>query len=1692
MAKETVTKSQRFYCVSVMPDICKTPVGSSVVPIPYTITGEFKDAQDVSRSVKMYSEPTFLYGKSFIPSVKGDERGTVGGIKSGTYLKRVQPKDKSSTKGANGTQTVQESRFIWMNDKNTFGRIYERGVQGAKARLQKLAKEAKEELKDAAQYYKDNVSADLHKAGQDAMETGSTIVKGSAAVGAAGLAVGATGIGAPVAAAMEAGAGTGFVVGTATSSVGFAADTSATVLDQAADYVLTGKTPDVAGVATTVAGGALETYVLKYLPGVGGFLKKLIPTKKLKPGNASPPPPKAPAKPANNGGGDKDGHDGGKTKQKKEPKADKPSDCCPKDSAPGGKPVKSAHPVHYGTGEEILPQTDFVLDGPSPLDWTRVYRSGSECEDWGLLGARWSTPYTSSISVCAQGTVYHEASGRALRLPPLADGAAFDHRGEGFTLRRDSDTQYTLTWRDGSRDTFIAGPDGWLPHGYHGVNAMRAPQAPVPVRRYYLARREERDGQALIIERHHDARPGDVLLRVRTDDGLMIEALRDDLLLAEYGPDGRPMAPRIGRIEQVLPDGTRLCHVRYHYEVDPLPAADPATDAFTALPPRCALVRQTNLAGQSRSYSYQCHLLVRYTTYTGFAHGLEWVSLGFLRERWAGNQLGDADLDARYPVSLGNSYQARAVRTTTDDGRAEVHIAYLDADTTRVTEPDGGILEYTFNANWLATDVRRITPDGKSRSLGRREWDRDGMLLADIDADGAATRYGYDSTGNLTSITDAQLHVTRIDYDTSNLPVAITDALGHTTHSRYDDAGRLVERTDALKRTTSYTYDAQGRLAVVTDAKGGNKRLSYDAAGRLASYTDCSNYTTRYGYDTFNRLTEFTDAIGNTTRYHYDALGRMVRIVYPDQTTETFDYDAENNLAVHTDAKGQKTRYRYDGHGLLTERIDAKEQTLRYRYNHSLRVAELINGNGDSYLFGYDTESRLASETGFDGKTTTYTYSNAGHLIASDSVGVRTDYARDALGRLLAKSSGDGGVRYAYDALGRLTATATSQAEQRFAYDPVGQLVDERVAYSPGPPRLPGEPTEFIAAFTMTHAYDELGNRIQTILPNGRRIDTLRYGSGHWHGTLWQGKPLVDLERDHLHRETRRELGDGRERLTQSRSYDPQSRLISFALDKGNHRLRARIYEYDAASNLVHIEDPLLGDSIRYTYDPLGQLLSATQRGLTETFAFDPAGNLLDPEPAPINTRQILRELDDQPAPGTAAPKLAKVTHNLLRHYMGYAYEYDAQGNTIVKRPRVMTGANDEGVLEFSYDTDNRLTTAIRTFANHRLVARYSYDAFGRRIAKQVDEQRWAAAEDAPPVGLTHTGAITLFVWDGDVMVQEIQADKTVSYLYEPDSFVPLAKIESREGLKAYSRSNMHLCHIDGWDLASSPMDDDSHVAAWRSHLEVQSDMYHLEQWKARVSDANAVTKEDHVFYYQCDHLGTPLDLTDKDRRFIWSAQYTAWGNIKRQSQGSIAQPFRFQGQYFDEETGLHYNRFRYYDPEIGRFTSKDPIGLLGGLNDYRYAPNPVLWVDPLGLWGKNPTTKYSYNNNGTLKSVTAKIRPQDLGTGTDTNPSSRAFARRMGCDSDDAGHAIGNRLGGKGGKKNIFPQTPNINRGQFRDFEASIAESVSQGSNVIVRVVPQYAIGSTRPHSVLYQARIDGQTTSMMFSNPCPCHCLR
>ncbi len=252
---------------------------------------------------------------------------------------------------------------------------------------------------------------------------------------------------------------------------------------------------------------------------------------------------------------------------------------------------------------------------------------------------------------------------------------------------------------------------------------------------------------------------------------------------------------------------------------------------------------------------------------------------------------------------------------------------------------------------------------------------------------------------------------------------------------------------------------------------------------------------------------------------------------------------------------------------------------------------------------------------------------------------------------------------------------------------------------------------------------------------------------------LWQGQSVIDLTRDQLHRERVREFGQAQhqnERLTQHSNYDPQSRLETLSIGRGAHILRRCQYHYDSIGNLTNIADSKRGD-LSYRYDPLGQLLTAVQAGIAENFAFAPAGNLLDPEAKPLaktlhaSQEGEPRELQNQPEPWKGPDrraefrlsKLARVTHNLLQSYIGNQFEYDVQGNTIIKRQRYNNASANESVdLHLAYDDENRLISATKSWYQSRMVAEYGYDAFNRRIGKRITEQSWAAGktmEDEPP-----------------------------------------------------------------------------------------------------------------------------------------------------------------------------------------------------------------------------------------------------------------------------------------------------------------------------------------------------------------------
>jgi RHS repeat-associated protein len=1029
------------------------------------------------------------------------------------------------------------------------------------------------------------------------------------------------------------------------------------------------------------------------------------------------------------------------------------------------------------------------------------------------------------------------------------------------------------------------------------------------------------------------------------------------------------------------------------------------------------LIQAQDENGAAWNYHYLHHLITRYTDRTGRGMNLEWS---------------------------GDGADAKAVREWADDGSFDTRLEWDEnIRLTYVTDAHGNETWHYYDSLGYTYRIRHAD--------GRSEWffrDEAKNLIRHVHADGSNDRYSYDDRSNLLEHTRADNTVTYFAYDDQNQLIKTRDAEGGLWQRVYDDHGNVVEAIDPLDNKTEYAYNSAGLPTAIKDASGNEKKLEYNDACLLVKYIDCSGKSSVWEYDERGLMICFTDACGQSTRYQYKA-GQLALIQHSDKSEERFERDAEGRLLAHVDALGRCTSWSYTAAGLIAERVDAAEQTLRYRWDRLGRLQALENENEQRVQLHYDQMGRLLEEVGFDGRTTRYQHDpESGRLRCTVNGERRIDVSFDPMGRLTERRATLGeqsqSEAFAYDGNGNLVMATNADSRLEWFHDAAGNLLREHQHYL-------GLEKPTVAVWL--HEYDVLNHRTATTRPDGHRVSWLTYGSGHLLGLRLDQHELVAYERDDMHREVTRHQGN---HLLQTQCWDPLGRLQEQMLGREDDKstLLKREYKYDAASQLTDIKDTRRG-TLTYVYDPVGRLLNATSRLGMETFTFDPASNLLNDK-----TAHIRRPLDqEQPH--------SKLVDNLIREYAGTHYEYDERGNQI---QRWHNGSR----YRMQWDLFDRLVH----FDDARLAVDFAYDALGRRLHKfssahyqqrpQAGSQ-WNSAEYARKQREYGCG-FTLYGWDGNNLAWEsspAQVDggsgRTVHYIFEPGTFVPIAQALRHESIRLQNQPDYS---------GSYSLDDDP---LW-NHKPIAQPF-------------------DLLAWYQCDHLGTPQELTDQNGDIVWSAHYKAWGEIREQRstlahQHGLTNPIRFQGQYHDHETGLHYNRYRYYDPHVGRFISKDPIGYLGGLNLYAFAPNPVEWVDPLGLWGASPITKYRHNENGTLKSVTAKIRPEDLGTGTNTNASSRAFARGLGCDTDDAGHAIGNRLGGSGGKGNIFPQAPNVNRGEFRDFEGDIAEAVKGGSNVIVRVTPQYDEGATRPHSILYQARIDGHTETRIFRNPSPCDC--
>ncbi|MGX1021512.1 RHS repeat-associated protein [Pseudomonas sp. Y3 TE3536] len=840
-------------------------------------------------------------------------------------------------------------------------------------------------------------------------------------------------------------------------------------------------------------------------------------------------------------------------------------------------------------------------------------------------------------------------------------------------------------------------------------------------------------------------------------------------------------------------------------------------------------------------------------------------------------------------------HEWRVVRHWGSDGEAYEFTYDLERGETRVTDSLGRQDLYYWGP--LYEVYKHIDALGNC-------WQAEtiaGQLTKRIDPQGGEWRYHYDDIGRLIETRDPLGRSEHIKYLKHwALPTEVSDGAGRILRYGYDTHGNLLWEEDPLGRRTQYQYNPEGRVTCIADALEKRKFLEWNTQGQLTRFRDCSNAQTLYHYDADSRLCQTINARGEQTRFHYDVRGYLIESERPDGRCDRYEIDSAGQMTRYIDPAQKTLQFRYDRSGRLVERIDAMGHSVKFRYDTYGRLLQLTNENEESYTFGWDKLDRLVAQQDLDGSGRIYEYDTLDAVTRLTHV--PSSYEQPPLSEN-APPTRTASIRHDFqrDAVGRLLSKHTEDGTTDYHYDAADNLLSISFTDNQGEKQqldytydASGQLiSESNSAGLLQYCYDELGNLQMLTLPDQRTLNYLYYGSGHLHQINLNGRVISDFERDAVHNEVLRTQGS----LITRTHYDQSGRLGSKA-----------IHYRDAPAEVL----PLLEKSYRYDNSDnlIAEILTQTQRRGVGDAA---TGNT-------AHLEQIIGHFHRSPHTG--------------KSYTGsnrYGYDPNEQlQSTQQSRPNWQAAQ----VEHFKYDKADNLFDGpkLNGLIKHNRVLvyqdkRYRYDRFGRLCEKRIGSHR-----------------VQRFQYDAEqrlVCVEQERHEETERIVFGYD---PLGRRISKMVYKQGEAEPVSctLFHWQGLRLLQE-------VQSGLPNLFVYPNLHGYEPL-ARLDGKPGL---EDIQYFHTNLAGLPEQLTDEQGQSVWRSDYRGWGRSWDEwcSPRQIReQNLRYQGQYLDRETELHYNTFRYYDPDVGCFTQVDPVGLAGGLNLFQYAPNPSSWVDPLGL----------------------------------------------------------------------------------------------------------------------------------------------
>ncbi len=896
--------------------------------------------------------------------------------------------------------------------------------------------------------------------------------------------------------------------------------------------------------------------------------------------------------------------------------------------------------------------------------------------------------------------------------------------------------------------------------------------------------------------------------------------------------------------------------------------------------------------------------------------------------------------------------QGRATTSERHGGVESYTLAYNQNDPTygaftNVTDADGDVSKYFFtrqSATNLITRIDGACACGGSSQITTFEYDTNKSWLnlkKTTDALGRQTTYSYDNNRNVTSITDNLGTQTFSGYTSFGQFGSHTDRMGGITTNVYDTAGNLLTTTDpttgGTPHTTTFTYTTpRKQLETITDARGKTTTLTYDAVGRLEQVTDANNKDTNFGYNARAQMTSVTNAENETTSFGYDLNNRLNNITYPDSNQVNAVYDLAGRLESVTDENGHATTYSYDeayrltsvmnamgnstsfGYDLmsnLTSQADALGNVTDYEYDGFDRLKKIIYPEASSgatrleETFAYNTVGEITGHTDTGGRTTTYGY------VYADSPKRRVITITDALSNA---------TELTYNARMQMTkvkdARPSPTQEYIFTYDEIGRLKTQS-------PRVGTTPMSFV--------YDAVGNRTSRTDYNNHTTTYTYDNLNRLTGMSYTGAPSQYA----------------------TYGYDDLSRLITAANQNGKIA-----FSYDNRGRLA-TETDVWGHVMGYGYDPAGNRTSLTLDSNTHTnYYYDEANNLIRLTDEEDGRFDFYYDSGNRLA-SMVRPNGVSTNYEYdgmdrlkrLKHKYGFfpdpptiLYDDQFSYNSANQIYQITGSAASALAKTFTYDAINRL----KTVSNGET---YNYDAVGNRTASHLSTSYTTGAFNR----LTGTTSATANYTYNPNGSRTVKSGGGLPSSYGWDRENRLTSV-TRLGLTAVNRYDALGRRVATTFSPTLVEEDPNPIRYTYEGLDV---MYEdSDDWEGAVKYQNGLGIDNKLkqetggsaSYFLQNHLGSTVKLTNSSGSVTESNSYDSFG---RPTNTSFSTRYQFTGREYNSFSGLQYSRARFYDPQIGRFISEDPIGFAGGdVNLYAYVRNnPLKFRDPTGLQDPQP-----------------------------------------------------------------------------------------------------------------------------------------